>query len=134
MLVSTKGRYALRLMVYIARAKTAEYVSLRVIAEKEGISLKYLEQLARSLLQAGLLKSSRGKTGGYGLALSAQSIPVGDILRAAEGSTNPVSCAALDADVDCPREPHCNIANFWVGLSDVIDAYVDGVMLSDLAQ
>lgn len=132
MLISTRGRYALRLMVCIAKHNSDEYVSLRTIHEEEQISLKYLEQLARPLIRDGLLKSSRGKLGGYGLSRPADTIRVGDILRAAEGSTVPVNCVALEGTFDCPHEAYCHNAAFWVGLNDVIENYVDSVMLADL--
>mgnify|MGYP000264269645 FL=1 len=89
MLVSTKGRYALRLMVCVAQAGAEGKVALREVSEREDISLKYLEQLARPLVQAGLLRSVRGKGGGYALAQEPAAIRAGDVLRAVEGSTAP---------------------------------------------
>lgn len=134
MLISTKGRYALRLAAYIGRNGTEGPVSLRTISEQEAISFKYLEQLARSLVHAGLLKSSRGKAGGYRLAQSADQISAGDVLRAVEGTTSPVNCAALEEGSECPRESLCCTVHFWEGLNDVIERYVDGVTVADLAK
>ena len=104
MLVSTKGRYALRLMVCVARAGAEGKVALREVSEREDISLKYLEQLARPLVQAGLLRSVRGKGGGYALAREASAVRAGDVLRAVEGTTAPVACLDLEDGMACPRE------------------------------
>ena len=132
MLVSTKGRYALRLMVYIASAPSQK-VALREVSENEGISPKYLEQLARDMVAGNLLNSVRGHGGGYLLAQPAEEITVGDVLRAAEGSVSPVACASLEAGgPGCPRENVCSTLSFWRGLGSVIEAYVDGVTLADL--
>lgn len=133
MLVTTKGRYAMRLMIYIASLPDRK-VALREVAENEDISLKYLEQLAHDMVEAGLLNSVRGHGGGYLLARSAADITAGDILRAAEGTTAPVACAALEeGGVGCPREKECSTISFWAGLDEVIESYVDNVTLADLA-
>ena len=133
MLVTTRGRYAMRLMVYIASFPERKVV-LREAAENEGISLKYLEQLAHDMVAAGLLTSVRGHGGGYLLARPAQDICAGDILRAAEGTTSPVACAALEeGGAGCPREKECSTVSFWAGLDKVIESYVDNVTLADLA-
>ena len=133
MLVSTKGRYALRLMVCVARAGAEGKVALREVSEREDISLKYLEQLARPLVQAGLLRSVRGKGGGYALAREASAVRAGDVLRAVEGTTAPVACLDLEDGMACPRANECTTVRFWSGLDDVIERYVDGVTLADLA-
>ena len=133
MLVTTKGRYAMRLMVYIASFPDRK-VALREVAENEDISLKYLEQLAHDMVAADLLKSVRGHGGGYLLARPADEIRAGDILRATEGTTSPVACAALEeGGAGCPREKECSTISFWAGLDDVIETYVDNVTLADLA-
>lgn len=137
MLITSKGRYALRLMIYVAasgnRASGAGgKVALRQVADGENISLKYLEQLAHTLVKADLLVSVRGHGGGYMLAREASAIRAGDVIRAAEGSTTPVACAGLDDS--CPRESMCSTVAFWAGLDKVIEDYVDGVTLADLAQ
>lgn len=133
MLVSTKGRYALRLMVCVAQAGPDGKVALREVSEREGISLKYLEQLARPLMQTGLLRSVRGKGGGYALAQEASAIKAGDVLRAVEGTTAPVACLDLEQGATCPRAKECTTVRFWAGLDDSIERYVDGVTLADLA-
>ena len=133
MLVTTKGRYAMRLMAYIASFPERK-VALREVSENEGISLKYLEQLAHDMVKADLLKSVRGHGGGYLLARDAREIKAGDIIRAAEGTTVPVACAALEDGGTCPREEMCSTLDFWAGLDKVIEGYVDATTLADLAE
>ena len=133
MLVTTKGRYAMRLMAYIASFPNRK-VALREVAEGEVISLKYLEQLAHEMVKAELLVSVRGHGGGYELARSADEIKAGDIIRAAEGSTSPVACAALEEGGVCPREETCSTVAFWAGLDRAIENYVDGVTLASLVE
>ena len=118
MLISSKGRKALRLM-------------MREVADREHISQKYLEQLVRPLMKADLLKSVRGKGGGYMMAKDPAEVRAGDILRAVEGSTAPVACDGIDNS--CARSDLCSTVKFWRGLDDVIEKYVDGVTLADLA-
>lgn len=139
MLVTTKGRYAMRLMVRIAQTGPGGRTSLRKVAEEESISLKYLEQVVRPLMAAGLVRSVRGKGGGYALARDAADIRAGDVLRAAEGTTAPTVCLALAEGDDaqgrgCPRKDECTTVRFWAGLDKVIEEYVDGVTLVDLAK
>lgn len=132
MLISTKGRYALRLMIYMAQASDgSDTVALRRVANAEGLSLKYLEQLARQMVEAGFLRGVRGRGGGYQMAVSPDEVTAGDILRAAEGDTNTVLCNGLEGT--CPREAICTTVNFWAGLDRAIDDYVDSVKLSELA-
>lgn len=133
MMVSTKGRYALRLMIDIA--KQGEYgslITMRDAAEREDLSVKYLEQLGGTLVKAGLLRSVRGVNGGYMLSRPAEEIPVGDILRATEGKCILSSCVA-DAR-SCEKSATCEARDFWVGFGQSIAAYVDSVMLSDLVK
>ncbi len=131
MLVSTKGRYGLRMMIDIARHQNAGRVSLREIGERQGISSKYLEQLARLLCSGGMLAGSRGQGGGYVLAKDPGDIRVGDILRSAEGTVAPVACLA-HTELECPRAGVCETRGFWNGLGRVIDEYVDSYTLADL--
>lgn len=133
MLVTTKGRYAMRLMADVAHhfEKEGTPLSLRAVAQREGISMKYLEQLARPLVKSGLLKSVRGKGGGYVLAEPSAAIRAGDILRAAEGNILPVS-SCDGVTFDCARIADCASVKFWIGLDRVIEDYVDGVMLKDI--
>ncbi len=131
MLVSTKGRYALRMMIDIARQPSDRRVSLREIGERQGISAKYLEQLARLLCAQGLLVGSRGQGGGYTLPRKPEEILAGDIIRATEGTVSPVACLAR-TDATCPRASHCETNPFWRGLEEVIANYVDSFTLADL--
>ncbi|MEG0324401.1 MAG: Rrf2 family transcriptional regulator [Raoultibacter sp.] len=131
MMISTKGRYALRLMIDIAQQGEGARVPLREVAERQAISIKYLEQLAGSLVRADLLKSMRGAHGGYVLTRLATEMTAGDVLRAAEGSCAPVACLEEDFGV-CPRREECNTIAFWEGLDNAIETYVDSVMLADM--
>lgn len=131
MLVSTKGRYALRMMIFLAAQANEAPVSLKEVSEHEGISLKYLEQVARPLADAGLIRSARGKNGGYALSRPPEQINAGEVLRAAEGTTAPVSC--LESGQGCPRADACTTIAFWRGLDQAIDDYVSGVALAELA-
>ncbi|MBY4797006.1 Rrf2 family transcriptional regulator [Collinsella sp. AGMB00827] len=132
MLVTSKGRYALRLMIHLAAfAECGVRVSLRSVAEKERISLKYLEQLVRPLQAAGLIRGVRGKGGGYILARPAANITAGEVLRAAEGDAGAVACEGLEGL--CARSEMCSTVRFWSGLEEAIEHYVDGFTLADLA-
>ena len=131
MKISTKGRYALRLMLDIALHGTNENVSIRDIAERENISVKYLEQIVSILVRIGYLRSIRGAQGGYRLAKKPSEYRVGDILRITEGSLAPVAC--LEDEVNtCPRETACPTLKVWKGLYKVINDYLDNITLEDL--
>ncbi|MBQ9690771.1 MAG: Rrf2 family transcriptional regulator [Eggerthellaceae bacterium] len=130
MLVTTKGRYAMRLMVYLALNAKENAVSLREVSEQEDISMKYLEQLARPLVLFGLLESVRGKGGGYRLAKMPDRIKAGDILRAAEGHTLPVACDGLRDE--CQKSTECVTVGFWKELDALIESYVDKKTLADI--
>ena len=133
MVISTKGRYALRLMLDIAMQEGTSPVPLHDIAERQGVSFKYLEQIVPPLSKAGFLKSVRGANGGYLLTKDPSEITTGDILRAGEGNLAPVACLASD-EIDCPRAELCVTLPFWKGLDDAITAYIDSVTLADLVQ
>lgn len=133
MVISTKGRYALRLMLDIAMQEGTSPVPLHDIAERQGVSFKYLEQIVPPLSKAGFLKSVRGANGGYLLTKDPSEITTGDILRAGEGNLAPVACLASD-EIDCPRAELCATLPFWKGLDDAITAYIDSVTLADLVQ
>lgn len=131
MMVSTRGRYALRLMIDIAKqGEAGVLVTMRQAAQRQGLSVKYLEQLGGSLVRAGILNSVRGVSGGYYLARPADQIVIGDVLRATEGSCMPVKC--LDEDAACDRIEGCEAREFWRGLGLAISDYVDGVSLADV--
>jgi Rrf2 family protein len=131
MKISTKGRYALRVMIDLAVHDTGEFIPLRSVSSRQEITIKYLEQIIPMLSRAGYLKSSRGKDGGYRLARPAKDYKVGDILRAVEGDLSPVACMEDDPN-RCPRNAWCPTLPLWKGLSDVINEYLDGVTLEDL--
>ena len=129
MKLSTKGRYALRLMLDIALQPAGDPVSLRDIAQRQEISVKYLEQLATPLIRAGLLRSLRGAGGGYLLTRTPAEYTVGEILRAAEGELAPVGCAR---DGCCEKADRCATVDVWRDISNAIDAVVDRWRLSDV--
>ena len=131
MKISTKGRYALRLMLDLALSNDGQPVSLRDVAKRQGISDKYLEQIVPILNKSGFLKTNRGYQGGYMLSKPPRQYTVGDILRLTEGDLAPVPCAAQDP-ADCPRSEDCATLPVWRGLNRVINEYLDGITLQDL--
>lgn len=133
MKASSKARYALYLMIDIARHQAGGPVPLREISRRQNISLKYLERIAGHLSKLGFLESVRGAQGGYRLARDARNISAGSIMRAAEGDFVSVACLELEAAA-CPRQSSCcNIASFWQGLRESIDSYTNEVSLAELA-
>ncbi len=131
MKISTKGRYALRLMLDIAVHDTGEPVRIRDIAARQEISVKYLEQIVAVLVKAGYVKSIRGPQGGYRLARKPKEYPLGDILRLTEGSLAPVEC--LEGEVNpCPRAADCVTLIFWKKLDIAIREVTEGYTLEDL--
>ena len=131
MKVSTKGRYALRMMIDLAEQGGDVFVPLRDIAERQEISKKYLEQIILLLSRADLLRASRGSQGGYMLARAPGEITVGEVLRLTEGSLLPVDCAGQDP-ARCGRAADCAALPVWRGLHQVIGEYLDGVTLQDI--
>lgn len=131
-MISTKGRYALRMMIEFAQQEPGVRVPLRIVSARQDISMKYLEQIASMLVQTGFLESSRGPRGGYRLARPADEVTAGDVLRAVEGEFVPIACLGQDYGI-CPRRDECSTLGFWQGLRDAIDTYIDGVTLADLA-
>lgn len=129
MKISTKGRYALRVMIDLAINYNGEYISLKDISNRQGISNKYLEQIIAMLNKAGFLKTARGNNGGYKLAKKPDEYIIGDILRATEGDLAPIACVKGE---ECSNKVNCKTFEFWKGLDDVINNYVDGKTLSDL--
>ncbi len=127
---STKGRYALRVMADLANHEG--WVSLGDIAERQGISRKYLEQVMALLLKAGYVESTRGKSGGYRLARPAEEYTLGNILRAVEGTLAPVACLDCTSGEICPRVEDCPTVDVWRDLGSVTSAYLNEKRLSDL--
>ena len=129
MKISTKGRYALRIMIDIAENSKNEYVSIKSISERQNISNKYIEQIISKLLKANMLITYRGHTGGYKLSRKPSEYKVGDILRVAEGDLNVIDCVH---EYECPRKTICNTYSFWKGLDIVINEYADSYTLEEL--
>ena len=132
MKTSTKARYSLRLMIDLAKNDAGGPVPLADVARRQGISIKYLEQLAKSLGDSGCVSSSRGAQGGYRLSRPAVEISAGEVIRAAEGEFLPVACLAEEDD--CPLQADCTTSRFWGGLRSAIDNYIDGVSIAELAE
>lgn len=133
MMVSTKGRYALRLMVDLALHDNGKFIALKDVSARQKISIKYLEQIVTPLNRAGLLKSGRGAQGGYRLTKSTTDYTVGEILRAIEGSFAPISCLE-DEENQCENYDTCATIEFWEGLYKVVNEYLDGTTLYDLVE
>lgn len=133
MKISTRGRYALRLMLDLALSDPDEFVTIRSISERQEISYKYLEQIINVLHRGGFVKSVRGSQGGYKLACPAEEYTVGMILRQIEGSLAPVACME-DEPNRCPRSSMCVTLEVWKQLSDAINGVLDSITLADLAK
>ena len=131
MKISTKGRYALRMMLDIAAQQGDGFVTLKEIAARQEISKKYLEQIALQLTQAGLLHAARGHRGGYRLAKVPGDYTVLQILLVTEGSLAPVACLEQTPNV-CPRRAQCPTLPLWEGLERLVQNYLSGVTLQDL--
>lgn len=131
MKISTKGRYALRLMLDLAENQGDGFVALKDIAQRQNISKKYLEQIVPMLNKAGILRTTRGYQGGYRLAKKPEECTVGDILRITEGNLAPVAC--LDNDVNlCDKADSCMTLRVWKGLDKVITEYLDSITLRNI--
>ena len=131
MLVSTRGRYALRIMMELAKYDRNRYIPLPLIAENQEVSEKYLESIISVLAKAGLVEGLRGKGGGYRLSRELKDYSVGEILRLSEGSLAPVAC--LDRNKSsCPRAGKCQTLPMWEKLDSLINGYLDSVSLVDL--
>ena len=130
MRISTKGRYALRLMLDLAMNSAGSFISLKAVAQRQGISDKYLEQITHQLSRAGLLQSARGAQGGYRLARQPEDYSVGEILRIVEGSLAPVSC--LDCTTPCDKIDYCLTIGLYKKIQDAVDGVVDHTSLADI--
>ena len=131
MLVSTRGRYALRIILELSSRPKDERVSLGELSEKQEISLKYAESIVAMLVKAGVLDGQRGKTGGYKLVKPASQIMVGDILKLTEESLAPVAC--LDCTPNqCPKAKKCKTLPMWQHLNSLISGYLFSVSIEDL--
>ena len=130
MKISTKGRYALRMLLDLAEHQNCGYIALKDIADRQEISKKYLEQIIPIFVKSGILKTVRGSQGGYQLAGAPDKYTVGDILRLTEGSLSPIACAEDPAE--CERSADCAMLSVWEGLYKVIIEYLDGITLQDI--
>lgn len=132
MMVSTKGRYALRVMIELAERDEGKYIPSKEIASRQNISEKYLESILTALTKAGLLQGMRGKGGGYRLNKPVEAYHVGEILRAVEDTLAPVSC--LEKGASCTRAAECRTLRVWHGLETVVNEYLDSVSLAELVE
>lgn len=130
MKISTKGRYALRLMLDLAMHKQEGYISIKTVSGRQEISEKYLEQIIKMLSKSGLVESIRGAQGGYRLTKEPEDYTVGEILRVTEGSLAPVSC--LDEEHHCENCDNCPTIEIWQNVLDAINEVVDGITLQYL--
>ena len=131
MIVSTKGRYALRVMVHFAQRGNESYIPLKEIAEAEGISQKYLETIMSTLSKAGFVDAVHGKGGGYRLNRTPEEYTVGSILKLTEGSLSAVSCTTQGAAA-CSRTECCQAKPMWDKLDKMIDDFFEGITIGDL--
>ncbi len=131
MMISTKGRYALRVMIDLAEHSKDGFIPMKAIAERQNISLKYLEKIVPPLAKNNLIVGVHGKGGGYKLTESPESYKVGDILRVTEGDLAPVACLECDSQT-CPLTDDCRTRPMWNKLYGVINEYLDSVTIADL--
>lgn len=131
MKISTKGRYALRMLYDLALHQEEGYVSLKDIAERQNISKKYLEQIVPLLNRSGILKTNRGNHGGYMLSKKPSDYTVADVLVATEGSLAPVACLEFEPN-ECPRMSECSTLYIWEGLYKAVSDYLNSVTLQDI--
>lgn len=133
MKISTKGRYALRLMIDLAENQDIGNVSLKDVSKRQDISMKYLEQIVSPLTKAGLIKSTRGSQGGYSLVYPIEYYTAKEILRVVEGPIACVSCLETQKNL-CPRYHECPTVNFYEGLNKVINEYLESFTLNDFIE
>lgn len=129
MTISTKGRYALRMLVDLAEHTSEGYITLKEIADRQDISKKYLEQIVSALNKGNLLLANRGYAGGYRLAKSPDKTTVGDVLRQTEGNLSPVACVS---NASCDRIGQCSTLFVWQGLDKVVNEYLDSITIQDI--
>ena len=131
MLISTRGRYALRILVDMAEHQTDGYMTLKEVAQRQDISEKYLEAIVKDLVKHNILNGVRGKGGGYRLCRTPEQINVGEVLRIMEGTLAPVACLEAGA-LPCARASECRTLEFWRGLDDAIRGYTEKYTIADL--
>ena len=133
MLISTRGRYALRVLIDMAEHQADGVIPLKEVAKRQEISEKYLEAILKTLVKNGVITGTRGKGGGYRFSRPAEQVTVGEILRMTEESLASVSCLEKGAAA-CPRASHCKTLPLWEGLDRVIREYLDQYTIADLMQ
>lgn len=133
MMVSTRGRYALRVLLDLAEHKADSYVPMKEVAARQSLSLKYLEQIMPLLTKGNFVEGLHGKGGGYRLKRDASEIRVGEVLRLTEGDLAPVACLKCGADV-CERAADCKTLPMWKEFDTLVNNYFDGITLSALLQ
>lgn len=133
MIVSTKGRYALRVMIDLAQQDSDKYIALKDIAERQDISMKYLELIVSSLNRGGMLLSQRGKAGGYRLSKKPSAYTIREILKLAEGPMAPVNCLEGETNL-CQRSGSCITLPMWQKLDSLMNDYLESITLEDLIQ
>lgn len=131
MMISTKGRYAMRILIDLAEHQSENYIPLKEIAQRQEISEKYLESILKILVKNKILQGLRGKGGGYRLFRAPEEITAEEVLRLTEGTLAPVACLESGAE-RCPRAGECRTLPLWNGLQAVIDEYLSKVTLADL--
>lgn len=131
MMVSTKGRYALRVMIDLAEQQSEQFIPLKEIAKRQEISEKYLESIMKVLVRANLLEGLRGKGGGYRLTRAPEQYTVGEILQLTEDSLAPVACLQ-ETPTPCTRAETCKTLSMWKTLHMIITDYFDGITIADL--
>ena len=131
MIVSTRGRYALRVLVEMAEQSSDERIPLKEISEKQGISQKYMESIMTLLSKNGFVDAVHGKGGGYMLNRKPEEYRIGDILRLTEGTLAPVACLEKNAE-QCPKQNVCRTVGMWRKLDELIESYLDSVTIADL--
>ena len=131
MIVSTRGRYALRVLLDLAEHSSAAYIPMKDVTARQGISQKYIEQIMPVLVKAGFVEGVHGKGGGYRLARAPEDCPVGEILRLTEGDLAPVACLSCGA-APCERSADCRTIGMWTRFNEITNEYFDAISLADL--
>lgn len=133
MLVSTRGRYAIRVMIDLAEHRHGNFIPMKEIADRQEVSLKYMTKIMQALTKSGLLEGQHGKGGGYKLNREPADYRVGDILRLTEGTLAPVACLD-ETDCRCDRSAECRTRPMWNELDRIINEYLDGITIADLME
>ena len=131
MMISTRGRYALRVMIDLAEHNSGEYIPMKDIATRQAVSVKYLERILSELTKEGFLDGAHGKGGGYRLTKAPDEYKVGDILRITEGDLAPVACLSAGAE-PCERADRCRTVSMWRGFEKIANEYFDGITIASL--